>query len=215
MDHLRLISIVFVASGLVSGAVISLDILSGNKQPMMVMNFVYPLSGLYGGPFAVAFYYRVGKKVTTAHKPFWQSVAIGALHCGSGCALGDMMSETFLLWVPVTIFGSKLLGTWTVDFIFAFIIGIIFQYYAIRPMRKISASAAQTASIKADTLSLSCWQIGMYGWMALAFFVIFGHKFPITDPLFWFMMQIAMLFGFVTAYPMNWLLIKNGIKEAM
>jgi Domain of unknown function (DUF4396) len=29
------------------------------------------------------------------------------------------------------------------------------------------------------------------------------------------MMQIGMLVGFATSYPMNWLLIKRGIKEAM
>ena len=29
------------------------------------------------------------------------------------------------------------------------------------------------------------------------------------------MMQIAMLFGFATAYPVNWWLIESGIKEAM
>ena len=29
------------------------------------------------------------------------------------------------------------------------------------------------------------------------------------------MMQIAMLCGFVTAYPMSWVLIHTGIKEKM
>jgi hypothetical protein len=28
-------------------------------------------------------------------------------------------------------------------------------------------------------------------------------------------MQIAMVAGFVTAYPVNWWLIKSGIKEKM
>jgi hypothetical protein len=29
------------------------------------------------------------------------------------------------------------------------------------------------------------------------------------------MMQIAMLFGFVTSYPVNWWLLKAGLKEKM
>lgn len=29
------------------------------------------------------------------------------------------------------------------------------------------------------------------------------------------MMQIAMMCGFLTAYPVNWWLIKTGIKERM
>ena len=37
-----------------------------------------------------------------------------------------------------------------------------------------------------------------------------------TDTVeFWFMMQIAMHFGFMTSYPVNWWLIKRGVKEPM
>jgi hypothetical protein len=222
---LHLIAIISLSASFLCALLILVDILAGNRQPMMIMNFVYPISALYAGPLALWFYYRVGKKGSMKNsaeqpmpmhqKSFWQSVAIGALHCGSGCMLGDILAESFLLWVPVTLFGNKLVGTWVMDFIFAFVIGILFQYYAIKPMRKISSGAALLAALKADTLSLSCWQIGMYGWMAIVFFVIFGYKIPVTDPLFWFMMQIAMLFGFLTAYPMNWWLIRKGIKEPM
>jgi hypothetical protein len=75
------------------------------------------------------------------------------------------------------------------------------------------------AAVKADTLSLTAWQVGMYGFMALAYFVIFRRGFRVsltTDtPEFWFMMQIAMWFGFVTSYPVNWWLISTGLKERM
>jgi hypothetical protein len=39
----------------------------------------------------------------------------------------------------------------------------------------------------------------MYGWMAIVIFGIFGHELPKTDPVFWFMMQIAMIAGFLTS----------------
>ena len=55
----------------------------------------------------------------------------------------------------------------------------------------------------------------MYGWMALATFVIFSREIPRTTPLFWFMMQLAMWLGFATAFPVNWLLLKRGVKEKM
>jgi Domain of unknown function (DUF4396) len=32
---------------------------------------------------------------------------------------------------------------------------------------------------------------------------------------FWFTMQLAMLAGFVTSYPVNWWLIEAGVKEEM
>ena len=34
-------------------------------------------------------------------------------------------------------------------------------------------------------------------------------------PEFWFMMQLAMLAGFLTSYPANAVLIGAGIKESM
>lgn len=55
----------------------------------------------------------------------------------------------------------------------------------------------------------------MYSWMAIATFLIFGHEIEKTSPVFWFMMQIAMLAGFLTAYPVNWWLLRAGIKEKM
>ena len=106
-----------------------------------------------------------------------------------------------------------------VDFLFAYTFGIVFQYFSIKPMRDLSPGAAIWAAIKADTLSLTSWQVGMYGFMAFADFYLFQHVLGVamsTDtPEFWFMMQIAMLCGFATAYPMNWLLIRTGVKEKM
>ena len=82
-------------------------------------------------------------------------------------------------------------------------------------MRNLPARGSPQAAVKADTLSLSAWQIGMYGWMAIVTFVIFGRELPKTAPVFWFMMQIAMLVGFLTSWPVNAWLVKRGIKEAM
>ncbi len=51
--------------------------------------------------------------------------------------------------------------------------------------------------------------------MAIVIFVIFGHRIPSTSIVFWFMMQFAMIFGFLTSYPVNWWLVRKQIKEAM
>ena len=74
---------------------------------------------------------------------------------------------------------------------------------------------AQKIKKQADTLSLTAWQVGMYGWMAAATFLIFGRELDSGGPVFWFMMQIAMLAGFLTCYPVNWWLLRAGIKETM
>lgn len=227
---LRIISIFSLVAGLLSSLIIVLDILAGHKQQMWIMNIVWPITALYSGPLGLWAYYKLGrlstKKKTQAamkrgeqppgkKKPFWQSVAVGATHCGSGCSLGDLLAEWFIFFVPLTLFGKKIFAAWTVDYVLAFLFGIAFQYFTIKPMRNLSVRQGLISAVKADTLSLTAWQVGMYGWMALVTFVLFSRELPKTDPLFWFMMQIAMLAGFLTSYPVNWWLIRKGIKEVM
>src|SRR6185437_10137030 len=120
----------------------------------------------------------------------WQSVTKSTLHCGSGCTLGDVCSAIFVSFSPLYILHSSILGEWLFDFALAFLIGIVFQYFAIRSMKSIGFSKAIVAALKADTLSLIAWQIGMYGWMSVVIWVIFKHPLPKSDPVFWFMMQI-------------------------
>lgn len=58
-------------------------------------------------------------------------------------------------------------------------------------MKNLSVKDGLKAAVKTDTLSLTAWQVGMYGWMAIVGFLIFGHELEKTNPTFWFMMQIA------------------------
>lgn len=69
------------------------------------------------------------------------------------------------------------------------------------------------AAIKADTLSLTAFEVGLFGWMALTSFVFFNHQLHPDSPVYWFMMQSGMVIGFATSYPMNWWLISKGIKD--
>jgi len=213
MDLLQIVSIASLVIAGVCFLIILIDILAGHRQHMMIMNFVYPITALYAGPLALVVYYTIGRR--SAQKLFWQSVAIGALHCGSGCTLGDILGETLLLFLPFTLLGRKLYGSWLVEFVLAFGLGILFQYYAIKPMTELSRGQAIKAALKADSLSLTFWQVGMYGWMAISTFAIFHRELSPRTPLFWFMMQIGMIFGFLTAYPVNWWLMKKKIKEVM
>jgi Domain of unknown function (DUF4396) len=224
LDLLRLISIVSIVMAAICALAIVVHIAIGNRQRMWIMNLVWPITALYSGPLGLAAYFMLGRtsanqkqtgKENDREKSFWQSVGVGALHCGAGCSLGDLIAEWFLFFVPLTIFGKKIFAAWIVDYVLAFLIGIVFQYFTIKPMKSLSVREGLIAALKADTLSLTAWQVGMYGWMASVVFIIFGHELEKTDPIFWFMMQLAMLGGFVTSYPVNWWLLRKGIKEPM
>ena len=152
-------------------------------------------------------------------------VGKGAMHCGSGCTLGDICAEWLAFGIPAlavwfgwqTIFAEKIFAVWILDFVLAFLFGVAFQYFTIKPMRGLSPGQGLIQAVKADALSLTAWQLGMYGFMAIAHFWIFaqllGTRLQVASFEFWFMMQIAMICGFLTAYPVNWWLISKGIKE--
>ena len=147
----------------------------------------------------------------------WQSVALSALHCGAGCSLADIIGAIFISIIPIYIFGYVIFGSWAISYGLALMIGIYFQYLAIKEMQpKMKATDAIKKAAKADVLSLTSWQIGMYGWSAIMGFAILkGEFYSANSWSFWFSMQIAMVFGFITAYPMNILLIKWGLKKGM
>lgn len=230
MHGLTVIAWISVAGGVVAAAVIALDIARGRTQHMWIMNVVWPLTALYSGPLGLWAYFRIGRAPLPAQRrssangashehsrarAFWQSAVLGTTHCGAGCTLGDIIAEWAAFFFPLQLLGRSLFGTWAIDFVAAFLLGIAFQYFAIKPMKNVSRWRALRMALKADSASLTAWQLGMYGWMALAIFAIFGHELPKTEPVFWFMMQVAMLAGFLTAYPVNCWLIRAGIKERM
>jgi hypothetical protein len=239
---LHTLSIAALLTGAVCAIVIAVDV-ARHPQHMAIMNVVWPVTALFAGPAAAWIYASYGRlatheKAMPAMKrgedppskkltPFPVMVATGAAHCGAGCCLGDILAEWLCFGVPAiaiwfgwqSIFTEKMFAVWVVDFLCAFGLGIVFQYFAIAPMRDLSFGQGIIAALKADTLSLTAWQIGMYGVMALAQYAYFrpllGKMLEVNTPEFWLTMQIAMLAGFITSYPVNWWLIRAGIKEKM
>jgi hypothetical protein len=227
---LTLLAWISLAAAFASAFVILIDEIR-HPQKMAVMNIVWPISALYFSLFALWAYFRIGRSNTKAAMakgmskgksdrdgpPTLTQVAIGTSHCGAGCTIADVFTEFGIAATGLILFGSVLWTEYLLDFVVAWAVGIAFQYFAIKPMRDdLSPAGALWAAIKADTFSIAAFQIGMYAWMALVFFRFFPapHLTPF-DPRYWLMMQIAMLCGFLTSFPMNRLLIGIGLKERM
>ena len=124
-----------------------------------------------------------------------------------GAACGETLSRA----------GIGFLAGVAAGYILALVFGIGFQYAAIRGMEpKTPRGEIVRRAAKADILSLTAWQAGMYGWMAVVIFALNGGAtLPRTSFQFWFMMQIAMACGFLAALPVNAGLIRAGIKKGM
>jgi hypothetical protein len=149
-------------------------------------------------------------------QPSAEQVAVGVSHCGAGCTLGDISAEWWVYLMGLTFAGGAFQTRILLDFLLAWSFGIIFQYATIAPMRGLSPGKVLIEAIRVDTLSIVAFEIGLFGWMALSYYVFFPfpHLHP-TDAVFWFMMQIGMVIGYFTSWPANVFLLKSGWKEKM
>ncbi len=243
-------------------AVISYDIVvSHRRQPMGVMNFVFPITALYFGPVALAFYWRwarapgptappmgMTRRASMAPaqaagsgmrpgghaqhdatppgpheagrgeraRPGWVTMAIEVSHCGAGCSLGDVVSEFAIFALALAVAGATLGAEYIGDYVLALAFGIVFQYFAIAPMRGLGVKDGVIAATKADFISLTAFEFGLFGWMAVMTYVLFPapHLMP-SSAAFWLLMQIGMMIGFVTSWPANVWLVRRGIKIPM
>lgn len=83
-------------------------------------------------------------------------------------------------------------------------------------MSDLSTRALLGRAVRADTLSLVAFEAGMFAWMALVFFVFFpGPHLQADQAAYWLMMQIAMVLGLLTTYPVNIWLVRRGIKHPL
>ena len=212
---------------LCAGAIVY-DILGrGYRQHMRVMEVVWPVTALYAGPLALWGYRRFGRPRTRRWladhdrdeppgKPCWAAVAVGVSHCGAGCTLGDIIAEFGVFFLGLSVAGETLFAEYVGDYVLAILLGLAFQYFAIAPMRDLDLREGIVAAAKADILSLTAFEVGLFGWMALTSLVFFPDPHLHADsPVYWFLMQVGMCLGFLTAFPVNVWLIRRGIKEAM
>ncbi len=217
-DVLSIVALIALAVAFASAGAILFDILvRGRRERMAVMNWVWPITALYWGPVATWAFRRRDRLEGRR----W-GIAKGVSHCGAGCTLGDIIGEwlVYLTGWTIAVFGTHAADTLTAafvaDFVFAWTLGIAFQYFSIVPMRDdLGPVAGVWAAIKADTLSIVSFQIGLFAFMALYHLVLFKPPLSVASPGYWFMMQIGMIVGFFTAWPVNAWLIRKGLKEDM
>lgn len=194
-------------------------------QKMWIMGVVWPITGLYMGPVAVYMYNKSlpvmekkpmksrMKAIQEHYKdtpPTMFQNFLAVYHCGAGCSIGDVIAESIAPTLGLVFackFGWKLI----LDFVFAYLLVIAFQYFTIVSMRGLSFGRGVLAAVRADTISITLFEIGMFSWMAIVYYALFPS--PHLDPglaVFWFMMQIAMTVGTATAIPANAWLIGKG-----
>jgi len=226
-DWIEAIGWLSLGAAFASALLILFDIFGkGYRQKMWIMNLVYPITALYWGPVALWFYFAHGRRDSMPaieekgapdpeKMPRWKVMSKAISHCGAGCTLGDIGAEWLVFGTGLTIAGSSLYADFPLDFAFAWVLGVVFQYFTIVPMRDVGKAKGVWAAIKADTLSILAFQVGLFLGMWIYQEVIFSPGLPKTTASYWMLMQVSMVLGFFTAWPVNAWLVRVGWKEKM
>jgi hypothetical protein len=190
------------------------------------MEVAWPITALYFGPFALWAYVRFGRpmadtvvrtgalEMTPQPRPRWQTLFLADVLCGSGCAFGFVISDWGMFLGGILIASSFLWGEYIVDFVFAYAAGIAFQYLSTKQLKMMSAGETLKSAFKVDSFPVFLFELGLFAWMAVVRLAIFpGKTMQPSSAVYWFMIQIGMILGFVTSLPANWLHLRKHNKE--
>jgi hypothetical protein len=214
-DWLTPVAWTYIALSLLSVGFVACDIYLRRRRLLSVAEeLVWITSALYLGPFAVAAYLRYGRDNVTPR------IAAGELENSEGTALavlpgGGASAVAHLIAVPLvaalgwTIAGMEMWPMILVIAVLAIAMLAVYERVGSRgPHPRHGHGLSTTAALSVASFTVVAFDIGMVGWMLLLHFNNLMP--PVTEGTFWFLMQLGVVIGLLTAYPaVSWLLRRN------
>jgi len=189
------------------------DIRATPETPVLKWGFI--LLTAYTGPLG-AFFYVLGcrEPLPGLHERYvstrWRQVLGSTMHCVAGDGLGIMAGAVIasLLHLPRA---ADIALEYALGFGFGW---SIFQSLAMRGMAGGSYRRSLSITLFPELLSMNFLMAGMVPMMTFGMKSVSAAHDPLR-PEFWFIMSMALLVGFITAYPMNWWLVSHHMKHGM
>jgi hypothetical protein len=190
-----------------------IDIRTTPASPVLKWGFV--LLTAYTGPLG-AFLYVLGcrEPLPGLHERYvatrWRQVLGSTMHCVAGDGVGILAGA-----VIASLFHLPKAADIALEYALGFGFGwSIFQSLFMRSMAGGSYKRALSSTFFPELLSMNCLMAGMVPAMILAMKSTPASHDP-SGAAFWFVMSMALLVGFITAYPMNWWLVSRHMKHGM
>lgn len=167
-------------------------------------------------------------------RPMFATLMIRVCQSGAGCVFGDMIGEWCIYGIGTPLHGRGLWAEFLVgqrhnfcisqsantlttshvlDYAFAILFAVIFDYFSMA----LTAVARGPCTIwqisTADFITLTSFEIGLFGWMAIFKMLIFKWQLEMATATYCWMMQIGMFLGHWTASITEFSLIRAGIKK--
>jgi len=189
------------------------DIRTTPESPVLKWGFI--LLTAYTGPLG-AFLYVLGcrEPLPGLHERYvatrWRQVLGSTMHCVAGDGVGILAGAVIASVVHLP-------GATDIALEYALGFGFgwsVFQSLFMRDMAGGSYLRALSSTFFPELLSMNCLMAGMVPVMTVAMKSVPASGDP-SGPAFWFVMSMALLVGFNTAYPMNWWLVSRHMKHGM
>jgi hypothetical protein len=192
---------------------IAVEIRTTPESPVLKWGLV--LVTAYTGVIG-AFLYVLGcrEPLPGAHEKYvaaqWRQTLGSTMHCvagdGIGILAGAVLARVFGVTGPIEVALEYTLG-----FAFGW---MVFQALFMRDMVGGSYIRSLTSTFIPELLSMNLLMTGMVPTMMILKTQL-GRGADPTTAAFWFVMSMALLVGFVVAYPINWWLVRYHLKHGM
>jgi Domain of unknown function (DUF4396) len=194
-------------------AFVAIDIRNTPESPVLKWGFV--LLTAYTGVVG-AFLYVLGcrEPLPGTHEQYaaarWRQTLGSTMHCVAGDGVGILVGA-----VLSSVLGLTGLAEVALEYVLGFGFGwTIFQALFMRAAAGGSYSVSLKRTFIPELLSMNLLMAGM-----VPTAMTLRQRVDLAgDPAharFWFVMSMALLVGFIVAYPMNWWLVANHLKHGM
>src|SRR3979411_1901862 len=207
--------VVWFALATASTAYVAWDQDRNNPEPD-VMKWGFILVTLYMGPLGLLMYVLADKEPRPGEheefvKPLWKQGIGSTIHCVAGDATGIILAAVFtaLLGLPM---GLDLI----VEYLAGFAFGLfIFQSLFMKSMMGGTYWENVRRSFLPEFISMNFMMAGMAPVMSLLMMGRDMRAMVPTELLFWGVMSLGVIAGFIIAYPANVWMVARKMKHGL
>lgn len=194
---------------------VAIDMYRNTPEPV-VMKWGFILVTLYMGPIGLLMYVLACKEPRPGTheafvEPLWKQGVGSTIHCVAGDATGIIIAATI-----AGIIGYPMIVDIAVEYVFGFAFGLfIFQALFMKNMMGGSYWQNVRAVFVPELISMNAVMAGMIPVMVLLMMGRDMRGMEPTELMFWGIMSLGVIVGFIVAYPVNVWMVNAGIKHGM
>lgn len=205
----------WLAIALLSALYVAYDQFRHNPEAS-VMKWGFVLVTLYMGPIGLLLYVFADKEPAPGTherfvRPLWRQGVGSTVHCVAGDATGIIAAA-----VATALLGFPMWADVLAEYAFGFLFGLlVFQSLFMRKVMGGSYLENVRRSFVPELLSMNLMMAGM---APVMIFLMMGRDMRAMwpgEPLFWFVMSLGVVAGFVAAYPVNVWLVAKELKHGL